>query len=269
MKIKLFDLALRTVAIWALACCGCCPLATRPLVSRLLAGLPVMMALLWIMLALSACDSFAELCSGDGMPSQGDHCFSGSSAAVRLRMAGQAKGTVDTKFVQALDQAECHGLTFDVKGAGIAGNVGQCPLLAKYEAKYCSNQDKLVVNFTEANQSGVLNFTGAVLGIDMKRGNCSVLFRNVTRADANETGKAEPASSKSGPSLRGQKAKTASGRVCCDDFSMPKPSPSFADAMQAKERCKQAYGLCSHQYIHYHIDNTHALHCFGRHCWGD
>ena len=228
-----------------------------------------MMALLWIMLALSACDSFAELCSGDGMPSQGDHCFSGSSAAVRLRMAGQAKGTVDTKFVQALDQAECHGLTFDVKGAGLAGNVGQCPLLAKYEAKYCSNQDKLVVNFTEANQSGLSNFTGAALGIDMKRGNCSVLFRNVTRPDAHETGKAEPASSKSGPSLRGQKAKTTSGRVCCEDFSMPKPSPSFADAMQAKEKCKQAYGLCSHQYIHYHIDNTHALHCFGRHCWGD
>ena len=226
-----------------------------------------MMALLWILLALSACDSFADLCSGNGVPSQGDHCFSGSLARVQLRMAGQAKGTLDVEFVQAKNQAECQGLTFNAQGLGLAGNASHCPLLDKYEAKYCSDQDKLMVNFTEANRSaGLVNFTSAVLGIDMKRVNCSMLFHNVTQ-DAHNAGKVEQASGKS-LSLRGKMAKTSAGRVCCDHFSMSRPSQSFSDAMKARDSCEQAYGPCSHQYIHYHIDNTHMLHCFGRHCWG-
>ena len=225
-----------------------------------------MMALSWILLALSACDSFAELCSGNGVPPQGDRCFSGSSAMVQLRMASQAKCTLNVEFTQAKNQAECRGLTLSAHGVGLAGNVSQCPLLDKYEAKYCSDQDKLMVNFTESNRSaGLVNFTRAFLGIDMKRVNCSMLFHNVTQ-DAHDA-KAEQGSGKS-LSLRGQKAKTSAGRVCCEHFSMSRPSQSFSDAMQARDSCEQAYGPCSHQYIHYHSDNTHMLKCFGRHCWG-
>jgi len=228
-------------------------------------GESVMMALLWILLGLSVCDSFAELCSGNGVPSQGDHCFSGSLVGVHLRMASQATGILNIKFVQDKNEAECRGMSFNVKGVGLAGNMSQCPLLNKYEAKYCSDQDKLMVSFTEANRSaGLVNFTRAVRAIDMNRGNCSLLFHNVTH-HAHDTGKAEQ-SGKS-LSLRREKAKTSTGRVCCEHFSTSRPS-SFSDAMQARENCEQAYGPCSHQYIHYHIDDTHALRCFGRHCWG-
>ncbi|CAE7203563.1 unnamed protein product [Symbiodinium sp. CCMP2592] len=226
------------------------------------------MALLWILLGLSACDSLAEpeLCSGDGMPSQGDHCFSGGLAGVHLRMASEATGTLTVKFVQEKNEAECRGMSLNLKGVELAGNRSRCPLLDKYEAKYCSDQDKLLVNFTEANRTaGLVNFTRAVLAIDMSRANCSMLFRNVTH-HAHDAGKAEQMSGKS-LSLRGEKAKTSAGRVCCEHFSTSRPS-SFSDAMQARENCEQAYGPCSHQYIHYHIDNTHVLNCFGRHCWG-
>ena len=75
-----------------------------------------MMALLWILLGLSVCDSFAELCSGNGVPSQGDHCFSGSLEGVHLRMASQATGILNIKFVQDKNEAECRGNEFQREG---------------------------------------------------------------------------------------------------------------------------------------------------------